>query len=351
MIISAKRIVIGLLLALNSFTYLYASENSAVVLMYHRFNENRLPTTNIRTTEFIEQLDYLANHHYKVWPLHKIVEFVKHKKTLPPKVVAITMDDAYASVYRVAFPILKQRHLPFTLFVATDPVDKAYSNYMTWDNLRDMVKNGVEIGNHSRTHAHLIERKSNETHQAWLNRMKEEIEYAANRIKTETHYIPRYFAYPYGEYNVALSQLVVDLKYVGFGQESGAIGPTNPLGFLPRFPISEEFADMNEFAIKVASLSLPIAEVHPQEPVTESTMPILTVKLAKKIANRKDLRCYVSRQGQGVITWHNEVEFSVTATAPFTERRSRYNCTLRDLKSRNFYWYSHLWIQPQFPEP
>lgn len=324
--------------------------SSAVVLMYHRVGESKYPSTNIKVEQLVQQLNYIQQNGYQVWPLRKIIGRLAQNEALPDKVVAITFDDAYASVYKIAYPILQQRKMPFTLFAATNPIDSGFENYMSWEQLKDMAQNGVEIGNHSRTHHHLIERLENETQKQWAERVTEDILSAAKRIKQKAGVEPTLFAYPYGEYNIALSNIVKAHGYVGFGQHSGPAGVTNDKGFLPRFPVSEHFADMDEFATKLASLSLPLANVTPNDTIVNSLQPRLTIKLAFVPKNKQQLQCYVSGQGRGEINWHNDSTFSVEPVKSLTMRRSRYNCTMPSNKSGRYYWYSHLWIRPEIPE-
>lgn len=348
--VKSIRIILGILLILNSIGELYASSNNAVVLMYHRFGENKYPSTNVRVEQFIEQLNYLEKHDYQVWPLVQIIEYLQTGKKIPDKVVGISIDDAYASVYQVAYPILKRRGLPFTLFVATDPVDSELTNYMSWEQVRELALNGVTIGNHSRSHAHLVGRNPAESFNDWLNRVSAEITYAEKRIEQKTGVKPRLFAYPYGEFNMPLNEALKKMNYVAFGQQSGAIGEFNNFGFLPRFPVSEQYADIKELGVKLSSLSMPVQEVLPQEVVTKSAMPVLRVRLAIKPENKEELQCYISGQGKGVVHWRDDSEFIVKAIAPIKTRRSRYNCTLRDVKSGRYFWYSHLWIRTEIPE-
>ncbi|MFP3386390.1 polysaccharide deacetylase family protein, partial [Tritonibacter sp. SIMBA_163] len=76
-------------------------------------------------------------------------------KPLPPRTVAITIDDAYLSVYETAWPLLRKHDLPFALFVATDPVDRGIPGYMDWDQIRELEAGGVEIGSQAVTHPHM----------------------------------------------------------------------------------------------------------------------------------------------------------------------------------------------------
>ena len=58
--------------------------------------------------------------------------------------VVVTFDDAYASVYDLAFPVLKRLGLPATVFVPTDFVEGRQA--MWWDRLRAAVRVAPEIG-------------------------------------------------------------------------------------------------------------------------------------------------------------------------------------------------------------
>ncbi|MCW8837509.1 MAG: polysaccharide deacetylase family protein, partial [Thiovulaceae bacterium] len=137
---------------------------SAVVLMYHRFDEQKYPSTNITMEQFKFQLEYLEQNSYNVWHLSKIVKYLQDKKTLPPKTVALTIDDAYLSVFTKAYPLLKQKNFPFTVMINTDQVDKNFSSYMSWNQLRILSKNGAEFANHSCSHDSFIPLK-NETNE------------------------------------------------------------------------------------------------------------------------------------------------------------------------------------------
>jgi len=72
---------------------------SAVVFMYHRFGESRQPTTNIRLEQFEAQLAELTSGKYVVKSLAEIVTRLRAGGKLPELTVAISIDDAFLSVY------------------------------------------------------------------------------------------------------------------------------------------------------------------------------------------------------------------------------------------------------------
>ena len=120
-----KQAVLNLMLSAGAFTpFRVANRRRALVLMYHRFGEHDDDAASKTPARvFARHLDYLAAH-YRVVPLSVIAECVRGGKPLPPGVAAITIDDGYADAYRVAFPLLRERRLPATLFVTTDFVDR-----------------------------------------------------------------------------------------------------------------------------------------------------------------------------------------------------------------------------------
>jgi hypothetical protein len=71
-----SRLVAMLILLLSFLGSAFAADH-AVILMYHRFGEDRLPRTNIRLDQFDAHLEKLSNGNYSVWPLAKIVDHLQ----------------------------------------------------------------------------------------------------------------------------------------------------------------------------------------------------------------------------------------------------------------------------------
>ena len=318
--------------------------DSAVVLMYHRFGEDSEPSTNIRVEQLEAQLKHLREGGYTVVPLSDLVEALNGGGSLPPRAVVITVDDAYRSVYDVAFPRFKASGLPFTVFVATDPVDQGLPDYMTWDQMREMAAGGAAYANHGASHDSLIERRAGEDDAVWLARVRADVEQGWRRLSEELDPLPGVFAYPYGEYDSPVAKMIRDMGYLAFGQQSGAVGPGSDGRALPRFPMAEAFGGLSEFRTKVASLPLPVVAVEPWDPVVWTTQPRIEVILGDAEAKLSDLACYVSGQGAVEVEWLTPAKrFSVGPSKPFDEGRHRVNCTAPRDDGR-YVWFSHPWI-------
>jgi len=159
--------------------------------MYHRFNENKYPSTNIQMDVFQKQIDTINSNNFKFYNPNKFgYEFNDPKKE---KKILITIDDAFTSFYNNAWPYLKKKNIPFILFVSTEHVGKF--GYMTWEQILEVEKEDFAfIGNHSHSHEYLI----NFT----FEKFKKDIDESINIFINKLGYNPIYFSYPFGEYSL-----------------------------------------------------------------------------------------------------------------------------------------------------
>jgi len=323
---------------------IFADSSSATVFMYHRFGESKYPSTSIRTEQFEAHLAYLEKNGYNVWSLSKIVNYLLEGRDIPEKTVALTIDDAYKSIYTDAFSRLKEKKFPFTIFVNTASIDSKSKSYMSWDEMREIKLFGAEFANHSLSHDYMLP-KDNENKEQWQNRIRYEIETAQKRLHEElgadTNENPKIFSYPFGEYSEQTSDFIKNLGYIGVTQTSGSIDMQSDTKALPRFPMAEAFADIDSFVLKLKTLPLPISSVSPKEPLISSeNPPVLTLELKNPI---KNLQCYLSSGEPLSLEWISKTEVNIIAKNRLKRPRDKYTCTAKANGDR-WYWYSHLWI-------
>ncbi|MDX1711852.1 MAG: polysaccharide deacetylase family protein [Rhodovibrionaceae bacterium] len=317
-----------------------SAENGAVVLMYHRVGDSRYPSTNVTIPQFEAHLAELQKDRYHVMPLPEIVAAIDQGRPLPARTVAITFDDAYRSILEHAWPRLEARGLAFTLFVATDPVDRGVSGYLTWDELRMLERHElVTIGSQTATHPHL----------PLISKTRVETEFAASqaRFRAELGTAPTLIAYPYGEYDSQVKALARQAGFTaGFGQHSGVVARASDLFALPRFAFNEDFADMERFALAVNALPLPVTEVVPESPVLsdERNPPHYGFTVDPGIGPPASINCYASGFGK-VRTETLGQRVEVRIGQPLPSGRTRVNCTLHAGEGR---WR---WLGRQFLVP
>lgn len=343
------KLTLGLLLLALSFLAAAATTarlpNHAVALLYHHVSDDTPAVTSVTRGQFAEQLDYLENHHYQVWPLTKIIDHLKNKRPVPDRVVAITFDDGYRSIYDHAYPLLKSKQYPFTIFVSTDAIDKHFGSHMRWPQLREMSAHGASIENHSVSHLHMPQRQGNLSTAGHKVQLRREISHASERIKAEIGKASTLFAYPYGEYDTLTRELVAAAGLIGIGQHSGALGEDSDWLALPRYAIAGNYANLEEFAIKLNTLPLnPVVIDEVDNPLTHDTdKPVLTLRLPAHIS-AAGLQCFGSGQDRLKVSLLNDNIVRVVPNSAIAVGRSRYNCTVPAGDGR-FYWYSKLWIR------
>ena len=112
------------------------NDKGILALMYHRFEENKYPSTNIKIEVFKKHIEIIKENNFVVLnPKNFDEEFNQVSKE---KKILFTIDDAFSSFYLKAWPILKENRIPFILFVSTESVGK--NGYMNWNQIRELVK-------------------------------------------------------------------------------------------------------------------------------------------------------------------------------------------------------------------
>lgn len=330
-------------------TSAWAASESGVILVYHHVAGDTPPSTSLSPKNFAAHLEYLQANDFNVISLPAMVDALANRESIPDKSVAITFDDGYASIYDTAFPMLQEYGYPFTLFVSTGPIDRGQSNYMTWEHIAEMAAAGVTIANHLVEHPYMLERLSGEDEKGWLNRLQQEILQAQNSITEHTGQTQRLLAYPYGEYNNAIKNLVSSLEFTGLAQNSGAVGFDSDFAALPRFPLASIYANLDTAKIKFASKAFNVEQIAPTNPLSTDPRPLAKLKFSPGNYLRQQIACFSNGEAMS-LNWSDE-EDGILEIKPKTDlraRRSRYVCTAPDTESNQFYWYSVQWINPNF---
>ena len=320
--------------------------DGAVVFMYHRFADDRFPSTNVRREQFAAQLALLKAQDFNVISLEELLQHLTDEQPLPDNAVVLTIDDAFRSVYDVAHPMLKSYGFPYTVFVSSDGIDDGITDYMTWEQMRELAADGVTFANHGASHRSLIDPPEPNRYDAWL---AADIARGMRRLREELEPIEGVFAYPYGEFNERATAALRDAGYrFAFGQHSGPVGPLSPALELPRFPINETYGPIEDFRLRARSLPLPVATVSPPDHHTGNRLPRITIELAETLEPLdRGLACYVSGQGRVETDWSGSSQrFRTGPRTPLGAGRNRINCTAPAGDGR-YYWFSHPWFVRQ----
>lgn len=313
---------------------------SAVVLNYQRFGEEKHPQTNVRTDQFAAHVKLLSDGRYNVVSAESIVDTLFSDGILPNRSVAITIDDAYRSAYEVAWPLLRDAGLPFTLFISTDHIDQELPGFMSWDQIRELRDAGATIGLHTAGHVHMLA-NSDDDNRADLAR-------ALASFERELGQRPKLFSYPHGEMGAAAAALIKQAGMTAaFGQHSGVVNATLDRYFLPRFSINAKYGETEEFRRRIDALGLPIHDLTPADPhMKGGEAPVVAFSLDGTLGRAKRFACFYAQGDEDFVeipvTDSGNGRMELRFEKPFRSGPWRLNCTLPTGGKR------HRWFGMQF---
>jgi peptidoglycan/xylan/chitin deacetylase (PgdA/CDA1 family) len=325
-----------------------AQAQHAVIAIYHHVSDSTPRSTSLTPAELRTQMEYLRDNNFEVWPLDRLLEALQNQQDMPERVAALTFDDAYESIYTTGLPMLQEFGYPMTLFVSTQPIDDNQRGYLNWDQIRAMADAGVIIANHLVNHPHMIDALPGESNADRLQRLREELMYAQQRIKDETGQDHKIMAYPYGEFDNDILAMIEDLGFIGLAQNSGAVGYHSDFAALPRFPLAGFYSDIDSASTKLQSLAFEIKMQEPRSPITDSRRPAVTLQLAGDF-NVAQLGCYAGGEPL-TLDWidRDAAHFTLQPAAgnTFDARRFGYICTAPKRGTNRYYWFNKFWTRP-----
>lgn len=307
-----------------------------VVFVYHRFGDARHVSTNISLEDFKRQLTYLKEEGFDVVTLGTALNTPQAEGK---KRVVISIDDSYRSFLSGALPILQEFGYSATLFVNTSTVGG--DDFLSWSQLDSIQNLGIEIGNHSHSHAYFLDLDP----VIYADSFRNDVLHAQQLFEDNIGTRPRLFAYPYGEYDDNLKAIISDLGFeAAVAQNSGVVLKGHNQFALPRFPISDSYAAMDAYKDKVNARALHVLYESPSDPVISSD-EIPTWKLiTRENLARGRIQCFV--QGGFCRMDSSGDTLIVQSENPPTGRRVLYTITSQD-GNGHWYWRTHLWITPK----
>jgi len=178
--------------------------------MYHALADQR-SVVAVPQALFAWQMRWLHEHSIRCVSVGTIVQSLLDHEPLPERCVGITFDDGFESVYSQAFPILKRYGFSATVFLVTDycggqndwpaqPVSIHRMPLLTWTQVREMDKYGIEFGAHTSSHPRL-DRIAAEN-------LAHELIQPKAQIEEQVGHSIEMFAYPYGRYDERVKAMV-----------------------------------------------------------------------------------------------------------------------------------------------
>jgi len=330
----------------------------AVILQYHHVDDDTPASTTTRPDLFAAHLAHLAEHDFHVVPLGPVLQALTVGNALPDSTVCLTFDDAWRDVATCAWPLVREYGWTLTLFVATGAVDAGEQDVLTWDEMRALAAEGMTFAPHSVHHDHQGRPGSDEaqaeapvdTLDTRRQSLAADVAMSWARLQAElpeAAVLPVY-AYPYGEFDPVLQDVIREVGLVGLGQHSGPAWSGQDLTALPRFPMGGPYGSMDDFGLKVASLPLPVLAAEPASMLVASDQPRPALRLQLGPGEYDTSRIAAFVGGEAVTpVWEDRAAgwLRVPTPADLPFGRSRTKVTAPALKRGRWYWYSHPWLR------
>ncbi len=332
-----KLFLIIIFLGIPSFSFA-ENELGVSIFMYHRFGEDRYPTTSVTKEQFQSHIKYIIENNIDVISLDKIVSKLKNKEKFKEKNIAFSVDDAYLSFFEYAWPIFKKHEIPVTLFVSTDIVDGNTSGYMSWSQINKFINEGGSVGQHTSTHLHMPLNSK--------ERVKEDLISSHKSFMKNIGFVPKLFAYPYGETSLAIIELLKELNIShAFGQHSGVISSHENHYYLPRFSLNQNYGTPARFEFAVNSLPLQVDQFSPDDMFLKNNKrPIIQITLIDNIKNN-ELNCYSNPGGNWNLQEIIKItpyKYQIKLKEDFLSGRGKLNCTSKI--DDNWHWFGYQFL-------
>ncbi len=293
--------------------------------MYHRFEENKYPSTNIRMQDFKSQIRLAKKSGMRFISHKEFEKFIDSNNS--DKKILLTIDDGFSSFYKNAWPFLKKEKIPFIIFINTETIGS--NGYMNWKEIKEISEfSFVHIGNHSHSHDYLVDKTDSE--------IRKDLEIAKEILNSNLNYETKYFAYPFGEYKESYKKIVEELGFTyAFGQHSGVIDKTKNKYELPRFPINEKYGKIDRFENLLKTIPFPYKEILPKETYLsdQNNPPNVKIIFFENLLNLSNINCYSNEEDKwrkSKLNFIKENELEIILEGKFTTERGRINCSLRE---------------------
>ena len=133
-----------------------------VVVLFHHVVADRPHRMGISTEQFFKHVEYLRRH-YRIVSLADAIAMLRAGRVDQPTVV-LTFDDGYVDNFLTLRAIVEDTGVPLTLFVSTEHISSGREfahdaqvgehgfKPFTWEQLRQLHREGFRMGSHTRRH-------------------------------------------------------------------------------------------------------------------------------------------------------------------------------------------------------
>jgi peptidoglycan/xylan/chitin deacetylase (PgdA/CDA1 family) len=185
------------------------------ILYYHRVEDHLPPASGVSPQAFAAQMEYLRKKKYQSISFEQLGDYFIEGRPLPSRPVIISFDDGYVDNFTRAYPILKKNGFRATIFLVSDYIGQRsewagctgedVAPLMSREQLLILIKEGFELGGHTRRHTDLTAISPEEA--------RREVEAGKQDLENLLQRPVRSFAYPFGNFN---PEVIEGIRRAGF---------------------------------------------------------------------------------------------------------------------------------------
>lgn len=195
------------------------------ILCYHQIRDWK-PTDSkssqvyiVPVAAFKEQMKALHDSGYEAILPDQLMDYLQHGKALPAKPIMLTFDDATESQITFGLPELDKAGYKAVFYIMTVVLGRP--NYMTKDQVKELMQKGHVIGCHTWDHHMVTKYKGDD----W----KIQIEKPRALLESITGQPVKYFAYPFGLWNKDAAKHIKDYGFAAAFQLASKIDDEYPM--------------------------------------------------------------------------------------------------------------------------
>lgn len=189
------------------------------ILLYHFVGRDKLEADGVSTTrynvilpDFRMQLALFQELGYHTVTISEIAAALRGEHFLPERPIAITVDDGWVEQYTHIFATLQEFDMRATFYIPSSyPVG---GRLVTWEQLDEMLKAGMEIGSHTRSHVDLTD--------IGAEALRDEVLISKWVLEDKLGITVHSISYPFGNYNNNVISAVREAGYTA----AVALGPS-----------------------------------------------------------------------------------------------------------------------------
>ncbi|GAI27559.1 unnamed protein product, partial [marine sediment metagenome] len=205
---------------------------------------------------------------------------------------------------------------------------------LTWEEIREMTKNNIEIGSHTLSHCNLLRYNKNEDYDTYITRVKKEIFLSKEILEDKLGKKVRFFAYPYGIYSSAIKNLVIQAGYEGILNANSMNNTLNANPFSLNRQIVFGISSFNSFIQILNQQLLNTSKIFPYDGIIENDQFVKIGAILE--GDNYDIKTLSMKLGGAKVRFNfnpENKEISFTPSKPLIKKSYIINISAQDKNS------------------